>query len=142
MTGCWIINMILLAVDKRRSVSAGHCNSMSVAGVRGAGARAAGARVAGARVVGAKAAGARAACASGAGVRVACASGAGMRTAGVSGAGVSTPGGLLPPTDSCDETAMSSPGVTGVILPKDALAEPVTGGELCHTVRYKTRSEV
>src|SRR5229473_3571930 len=122
MTGCWIVNMILLAADKRRSVSAGHCNGMSAAGVRGAGARAAGPR--------------------GAGAKAACASGAGMRTAGASGAGASTPGGSLPPTDSCDETAMSSPGVTGVILPKDALAEPVTGGELCHTVHYKTRSEV
>src|SRR5712692_9420885 len=102
MTGCWIINMILLAADKRRSVSAGHCNGMSAADVRAA-----------------------------------CASGAGMRTAGAS-----TPGGSLPPTDSCDDTAMSSPGVTGVILPKDALAEPITGGELCHTVQNKTRSEV
>jgi len=137
MMGCWIVNMILLAADKRRSVSAGHCNGMSAAGVRGAGVRAAGPRVAGV-----KAAGVRAACASGAGARAACASGAGMRTAGASGAGASTPGGSLPPTDSCDETAMSSPGVTGVILPKDALAEPVTGGELCHTVCYKTRSEV
>src|SRR5258707_15258779 len=106
--------MILLAADKRRSVSAGHCNGTSVAGVRGAGARTAGERAAGARA--------------------ACVSGAGMRTAGASGVGVSIQDGLLPPIDSRDKTAMSSPGVTEVILSKDALAKPVTGGELCHTV--------